>query len=513
MKNFYYHLIRNLAALTVVTFIIAPANIDIIEVKEYEIITEVDPIPDNSLNLSLTEAVDLDFQEILDRGTIRMITNYNIGSYFLRGGLDRGFEYEFFSTFARQHDLTVEVIVLQPDDNPVDVLNSGEGDIIAANFIKTSMRDEQVSFSEPYNMINQHIILPNERYDITELDELENITISVRRNSAHHETLLGLKKQGYSFDLDLVSETIEKEALIVGVAEGRYQATVSDDHQFNILKTYVTGVHLGPKISNNDPVGWGVRHNASQLKKEVDKYTYGNFKHDPKQNKNWKSGYLTLLQDRYFNNPKLIEQNRRDIHKLMYHGVMSPYDQLIRPVADDAGVDWKLAIAVMAQESSFRPGAVSIAGAVGLMQIIPRFSQVSDKSGLMDPKTNIGEGMRYITNHLNHYSYLDTENQLALTLATYNAGMGHLADARRLTIDSNKDPNNWGDVSEALLKLMDRKYYNNARYGFCRGTETVDYVEKVTARYKTYQAISQLANSTGKEDVEETILAMGKIGK
>lgn len=498
MEN-YYFLFKNLAALTVVAFIIAPANIGSNAVTDIEI------------DLSVSEPVDLDFQKILERGTIRIITNYDVGSFFLRGGMDRGFEFEFFSTFARQHGLNTEVIVMQPDDDPVDILNRGDGDIIAANFLRTPMRAERVSFSEPYNLVSQHIILPESSYDISSLDDMENIIISVRKNSAHHETLLGLKDQGYDFRLEVVSENINEEALIVGVAEGRYQATVSDDNKFNSMKSYVKGVHLGPAVSQNVMISWGLRNNAGQLQHEVDKYIYGNFKHDPEESKVWKSGFLTLLHNRYFTNHSLIEQHRHDIHEVMYYGVMSPYDQLIRPAADSAGVDWKLAVAVMAQESSFRPEAVSTAGAVGLMQIIPRFSLVSDIDKLMDPATNIGEGMRYLNKHLAHYSYLDSENQLALTLAAYNAGMGHVADARRLAIDYNKDPNDWNAVAEALLKLMDRRYYRHARHGFCRGTETVDYVQRVMARYRTYQAIADLAANTDREKVEETILAMGSI--
>jgi membrane-bound lytic murein transglycosylase F len=78
-------------------------------------------------------------------------------------------------------------------------------------------------------------------------------------------------------------------------------------------------------------------------------------------------------------------------------------------------------------------------------------------------------------------------------LAAYNAGQGHVADARRLAIDSNKNPNEWENAADALLKLMDRQYYRNARYGFCRGIETVLYVQDIMNRYKTYESILTMA--------------------
>ncbi|MDZ7683523.1 MAG: hypothetical protein U5J63_17885 [Fodinibius sp.] len=36
---------------------------------------------------------------------------------------------------------------------------------------------------------------------------------------------------------------------------------------------------------------------------------------------------------------------------------------------------------------------------------------------------------------------------------------------------------------------MQRKYYKDARYGFCRGIETVRYVQEIKNRYKTYESI------------------------
>ncbi|MEX0684527.1 MAG: transporter substrate-binding domain-containing protein [Balneolales bacterium] len=503
MQN-YYFLLKNLAALTIISFIIAPVDFnDRIVDKE---------IPSILLDeIKVTEPISLDFDEIKKRGSIRIITSYNIGSFFLQGGHNRGFEYELFAGFARKHNLNTEIVLLKPGDNPIEALNKGDGDIIADNFIKTSSRSEEVYFSEPYKLINQHIVFSDKRSDITSIDDLKNITITVRRNSAQHETLLALKDTIDNFNIKLVPNTIDEEGMILKVANGDYQATITDNHHYEASKFYISGLKLGPLVTSGSQVGWGVRKNATDLQKEVDKYIYGNFKHDPIDNKQWQSVFLTILENRYYNNETQIENYRRDIHEMMYYGQLSPYDDLIRPAADGGEVDWKLAVAVMAQESAFQPNAVSFAGAVGLMQIVPKFSLIKDRAELMEPQINIMEGMRYLNKHFSHYSYLDPENQLALTLAAYNAGMGHVADARRLAIDSNKNPNDWDDVAEALLRLMDKRYYRNARYGYCRGTETVDYVHKVMARFNTYKSIAELINDSTRVENEEIFLVMGKM--
>ncbi|HLR32548.1 MAG TPA: transglycosylase SLT domain-containing protein, partial [Fodinibius sp.] len=138
----------------------------------------------------------------------------------------------------------------------------------------------------------------------------------------------------------------------------------------------------------------------------------------------------------------------------------------------------------------------------------PRFSEVEDSTLLYDEEINIREGIRILKEHLDHYSYMDSTNQWAFSLAAYNAGQGHVGDARRLVIDHNKDPNQWEHVSDALIKLMHRFYYRNARHGFCRGIETVQYVREVQNRYKTYKRVIAMH----KQDQDRDRLIPGVMG-
>jgi len=57
--------------------------------------------------------------------------------------------------------------------------------------------------------------------------------------------------------------------------------------------------------------------------------------------------------------------------------------------------------------------------------------------------------------------------------------------------------------------LMKRKYYKDARYGFCRGIETVQYVKGIMNRYRMYQTILALANQKQKR-INPAVLGMGK---
>ena len=70
--------------------------------------------------------------------------------------------------------------------------------------------------------------------------------------------------------------------------------------------------------------------------------------------------------------------------------------------------------------------------------------------------------------------------RMSFTLAGYNGGPFHIRDAMALAKKNGKDPYRWADVSEFVLKLQQPEYYRDpvVKYGYMRGSETVDYVEE-----------------------------------
>ena len=94
-----------------------------------------------------------------------------------------------------------------------------------------------------------------------------------------------------------------------------------------------------------------------------------------------------------------------------------PFGDLIREAAKRYSVDADLITSVIAAESNFDPKAVSRRNARGLMQLLPVTATRLGVKDIFDPQENIDAGTHYLRDLMQLY-----QNDLALTLAAYNAG-------------------------------------------------------------------------------------------
>lgn len=96
------------------------------------------------------------------------------------------------------------------------------------------------------------------------------------------------------------------------------------------------------------------------------------------------------------------------------------YERLIVELAMARGISASLVKAVITEESCFDPNAVSHAGAIGLMQLMPDTAKWLRITDPRVPEANLRAGIRYLAMLKERYG--DT----ALALAAYNAGPGNV---------------------------------------------------------------------------------------
>ena len=92
-------------------------------------------------------------------------------------------------------------------------------------------------------------------------------------------------------------------------------------------------------------------------------------------------------------------------------------DQLARDAAQHNGLDPSLLKSVMRQESGFKPCALSLSGAMGLMQLMPETAEFLHVNDPYDAVSNVNAGAKFLKMMLDRY-----QGDLSLALGAYNAG-------------------------------------------------------------------------------------------
>ena len=146
---------------------------------------------------------------------------------------------------------------------------------------------------------------------------------------------------------------------------------------------------------------------------------------------------------------------------------------IVSDVAESEGVDPYLIIALIREESRFDPGAVSSAGAVGLMQLMPFTAhriknelkiRLSDVSEIQEVDKNISIGTRYFSKLLKEFG------RVPFAVAAYNAGENKL---RKWLHESNHN-----GIDEFIEDIPYQ--------------ETKNYVKKVLKSYWQYKTLQGL---------------------
>ncbi len=197
-----------------------------------------------------------------------------------------------------------------------------------------------------------------------------------------------------------------------------------------------------------------------------------------------------ILYQKYFESPRSGVRFNSDYYSYT-KGKLTPYDEIIRNVCREEGMDWRLVAALIRQESNFVDTAESWTGAYGLMQVLPESAELFKIEDYKSPKGNIQVGinlLKWLDDHFKE-EVPDSAERIKFTLAAYNVGLGHVQDAQRLAEKYDRIPIVWNDnVDYFLRKKSVAKYYRDpvVRYGYCRGEESYLFVNKILDTYHHY---------------------------
>ena len=436
-----------------------------------------------------------DLDSIIKRGKLIAVTDYNSINYFIYRGEPMGFNYELLKAFTDHLGIDLEIVTENHISHALSLLKSGEADLLAFGLTVNSTRRKDVLFTEPIAETRQVLVQRKPRNWRSMTEEavdaalirnqigLAHKNIYVQENSAHAERLKSLSDE-IGDTINIIEVPYDSEELIKNVAKGEIDYTVCDENIAIVNSTYYPDIDISTPVSFMQNIAWGLpKSNSVKLLNELNQWidTYK------------RTGSYSQLYAKYYRNSRSGIIVKSDYYYLST-GKISQWDDMIKSASTDIHWDWRLLASLICQESRFEPDVESNVGAYGLMQVMPVTGQNFGIDITTSPKNNIKAGTMYISSLQTYFEskISDPEERLKFILASYNAGPGHVIDAMKLAEKNGMDQHKWdGNVAVWLLKKSDPKYFTDpvVKFGYFKGTESVNFVTEVLERYDHYRNI------------------------
>jgi membrane-bound lytic murein transglycosylase MltF len=423
-----------------------------------------------------------DLEGMLKRRNIRALVLINPIGFFYDNGQPMGVDYQALSaleTFVNQKYKTralkvqVTFIPVRPDQIEA-ALQQGIGDVIAYALVITPGRQQQVAFTVPLQENVDQIVVSGPKFgSVSSLEGLGGKQIYLSPLLASYEKLQqvsqNLQKAGKPpILIKDADKNLLEDDLVEMVNSGMIPATVTSATRAKLWAQVLPNLtpHYDLVIASGQQTAWAVRKNSPQLKQLLDEFiapralgtSFGN----------------TLLR-RYLQNTQWVRNSISPDEMKKFQTLVAYF----KKYGNEYGFDYLMIAAQGYQESRLEQNKRGPDGAVGIMQVIPKYAAAPPISvpNVTTAEDNIEAGVKMLYQIERQYfndPKIDRLNRTLMAFASYNAGPNRIAQLRQQAQKQGLDPNVWfGNVELVVAQDI--------------GQVTVTYVGNVYKYFVAYQ--------------------------
>jgi membrane-bound lytic murein transglycosylase F len=412
---------------------------------------------------------------------LSVIAMHSINSFFLVDGEEQGLEYELLQLYAKDRGLDIDIETVENYREMYDSIAAGNFDLVMGTLFINAAMDSIIPFSKPLYYADVVMVSADDPKAVKQGQPIHVIHHSPVHFWMHErDSIISRMKDS----IEHLGTDLSRELALERVARNKMSRLVVDRNEFLIMHAFFPQLREHATIQAQQPIAFAFNHYSMSLEHNFNDW----------YDTHHKSKDYQYVIKKYQDHSAFMKEKLRYEIPIIRQGVISHYDSIIKRHARTHDLDWKLIAAIIHQESRFRPTIVSPVGAFGLMQLMPSVAKTYkiNFKKLSSPTLNIETGTKYfrwIYNHFDKPEYT-AEDKIKFSLAAYNAGIGHILDAKALAVKYNLNPYVWNaNVEDMLLKKGTREFYADpvVKFGHCRGFETQVYVRNIMQYYEHYK--------------------------
>jgi membrane-bound lytic murein transglycosylase MltF len=427
-----------------------------------------------------------DLDQMLKARNIRALVTINPISFFYSHGRPNGMLYEELEELERvvnkkfktgRLKIRVSFIPMRPDElGPA--LSQGVGDFIAAGIVFTPEREKYYAFTAPtMKNVTQIIVTGPGLANAKGLDDLVGTDIYVSPLTSFYDNLMKINEDRAKagkppLSVKPADKNLQEDDLVEMVNAGLIPATVAMQHRAGLWEQILPSIRLHPEmaIASEGELGWVMRKDNPELKKLLDQFT---------ETHGEGTLFGNILLRRYLKDTKWVTNSTTTAEMKKF----ATYVEYFKKYAADYNFDYLMIVAQAYQESRLDQSKKSRGGAIGIMQVIPKYAAAApiNVPDVRQADKNILAGVRMLNNIVTTYfsdPAIDEVNKTLFTFASYNAGPSRIARLRKKAEEDGLNPNRWfGNVELEVAKQV--------------GEETVTYVDNIYKYYIAYKLAAE----------------------
>jgi membrane-bound lytic murein transglycosylase MltF len=440
--------------------------------------------PDNHLlELALRKWTG-DFDGMIERRMIRVLTTYSKTAFFIDRGQQLGLVPDAFRLFEddlnkrlNNKNMRVHVMFVPvAHDDLIPALLEGRGDIVVAGKLITAWRKEEVDFTNPTRSGISSIIVTGPAVPpIATVQDLGGKEVYLRTSDVSTRGVEQFNAQLAASGKPPVKirpapEVLADEDILEMVNAGLVPMTMVDDYIAQFWQQIFPGIVLNTAaaVRTDGQTAMMVRKNSPKLMAELNAFI-GHYPEGSLQR--------NVMLQKYLKSVKYAQAAtaKEDVSRF------NQTVEFIRKYSDQYKLDYLLMAAQGYQESGLDQGKKSPVGAIGVMQVMPKTGAELKVGDISRLDANIHAGVKYMRFMIDRYyadEPMDRLNKGLFTFASYNAGPARIQQLRDRAAKRGLDPNKW---------------FNNVEIVAAEsiGRETVQYVSNIYKYYLAYKMLTE----------------------